>query len=424
MTEDFLHYIWKYKLYNAAQLLTTAGEPITIHKAGEHNTNSGPDFFNAKIKIGDTLWAGNIELHIKSSDWEKHNHVDDKLYDSIILHVVYVDDKPIQRLNGETVPTLELKGKFDERIFEKYVALQKSKDWIPCAKQVKNVDSFVLNTWLERVAVERLERKATEVQQLLELNKNNWEETFYQSIAKSFGFKINALPFELTAKALPLNLLAKHKPSLFQLEALLFGQAGLLDTTFAETYPQYLQNEYHFLRTKHSLKPIDAHLWKFMRLRPLNFPTIRIAQFATLIFNSLHLFSKILEAESITELQKLFIADVSEYWETHYTFDVATKSKSKKLGEDAVHGLIINTVIPFLFVYGKLQGEEKYCDRALSFLERLDVEKNSIIENWNQLGVKAEHALHSQSLIELKNNYCVNKSCLSCGVGKSLLSTK
>lgn len=423
MTEDFLHYIWKYKLYNATQLITTSGEPIVIHKAGEHNTNAGPDFFNAKLKIGDTLWAGNIELHVKSSDWEKHNHTNDKLYDSIILHVVHVDDKPIQRLNGEIVATLELKGKFDESVFEKYLALQKSKDWIPCAKQVKNVDSFILNTWLERLAVERLERKATEVKQLLQLNKNNWEETFYQSIAKSFGFKINALPFELMAKALPLNLLVKHKPSLFQLEALLFGQAGLLETTFTETYPQYLQNEYNFLRIKYSLQSIDAHLWKFMRLRPLNFPTIRIAQFATLIFNSLHLFSKIVEAENIDALKKLFITDVSEYWETHYTFDVATKLKSKKLGELAIHGLIINTVVPFLFVYGKLQGEEKYCDRALSFLEKLDAEENSIIENWNHLGVKAEHALHSQSLIELKNNYCANKCCLTCAVGKAILST-
>ena len=424
MTEDFLHYIWKYKLYDSAQLITEDGETIQVQKQGEHNTNSGPDFFNAKLKIGKTTWAGNVEIHIKSSAWIEHKHDKDKAYDNVILHVVYDNDKQIKLRNGEIIPALELKGKFDSGLYKKYEQLQKSKDWIPCAKQIKAVDPFTLSAWQDRLLVERLERRSDAIEKSLALNKNNWEETFYQHIARSFGFKVNNDPFELLARALPLNILVKHKSSQFQIEALLFGQAGLLDKKFTDTYPQYLQTEYNFLKKKYDLKPIDAHLWKFARMRPVNFPTIRIAQFAELIFKSVHLFSKILEVQNVKQLYQLLEVETSEYWQTHYTFDKKSAKKSKSLGHLGIESITINTILPFLFVYGKSRADEKFCDRALSLLEQIPAEKNSIIENWKKLGVKSSSAYQTQALLQLKNEYCSNIRCLDCAVGHKILKQK
>jgi hypothetical protein len=423
MTEEFLHYLWKYKRYNSNNLATRSGEAVQVVKPGDHNTDAGPDFFNSKLKIGKTLWAGNVEIHLRSSDWKRHNHQSDKAYDNVILHVVYQDDEKLYRKNGEELPTLQLKDKFDEQTFKKYLQFKASKSWVPCAAQLKSVERFTINTWLDRMLVDRLERKSGAVLLSLEMNKNNWEETFYQQAARSFGFKVNSEPFELLAKSLPNSILAKHKHSLFQVEALLFGQAGLLDKQFADTYPQYLQNEYEFLRKKYKLKPLDPHLWKFMRLRPSNFPTIRIAQFATLIHKSVHLLSKVIETNKSEELKKLFTVEASEYWDTHYTFDKKSAKQTKLIGVDGVNNIIINTLVPLLFVYGKSKAEEKYVDRALNLLEVIKPESNSIIDKWKQYGVKAGSAYQTQALIQLKNEYCSNKRCLECAVGAKLLAT-
>lgn len=421
MTEEFLHHIWKFRLFDQLDLTTTSGEPVEIVKVGNHNFDSGPDFFNAQLKVGSTLWAGNVEIHINSSDWKKHLHQQDKAYDNIVLHVVYNADIPIHRASGEAIPTVEIKERIENKIYQNYVNFKSSNDWIPCEKQIKEVPALIINSTIDRLLLERLERKSISISDSLKLNNNNWEETFYQHLARNFGFKTNALPFELLAKSLPSVFLGKHKNSLLQLEAMLFGQAGLLDEHFEDKYLQALQNEYVFLKHKLKLEPIAKHLWKFLRLRPANFPSIRIAQFAGLVFNSTHLFSKIIEMDQCGDLKKIMNIDVSEYWHTHYMFDKLSKSQTKHLGETSMDNIIINTVVPFLFVYGKYKDETKYIDRALKFLEQTAGESNSIIEKWDMLKLPVDTAYSTQALLQLKNEYCVFKKCLSCNIGNYLL---
>ncbi len=420
MTEDFLHYVWKYKAFNLSGLKTLEGESIQIIKTGEHNQDAGPDFFNARLKIGNTTWAGNIEIHIKSSDWKKHFHNNNGNYNNLILHLVYENDEAVSH-SGKPVATAELKTLIDINLLSRYTELMLTKQWIPCANQLNTVPSFVLNNWLERLLIERLERKEKTISTLLELNKNNLEETFYIHLARNFGLKVNDVPFELLAKSVPNSFLGKHRSSLFQVEALLFGQSGLLEKDLKDDYPNQLKKEYLFLQKKFSLKPIESHLWKFLRLRPVNFPTVRIAQLASLIHHSSGLFSKIMEAADVNVLRKLLNAEASEYWTTHYVFDKSSTSRIKKLGAVAMDSIIINTIIPFMFIYADYRGLQEYKDKAVSFLEQMTSEKNNIIEKFKGLGIKSNHAANSQSLLELKNEYCTFKKCLNCGIGISLL---
>jgi len=421
MTEDFLHYLWKFKLLNNFTLTTTEGEPLEIIKTGEHNCDSGPDFFNAKIKIGNTIWAGNIEIHVYASDWRKHNHSPDKAYDSIILHVVYEADELIHRSNHEAIATLEMKNKFDKKLYANYLNFKTSTDWIPCEKTILTVPELIIHSTIDKLLIERLERKAASIKASLELNKNNWEETFYHHLARNFGFKTNAEPFEMLAKSIPLNVLAKHKNSLLQLEALLFGQAGFLEEHFEDKYLQALQNEYALLKHKFKLITMEKHLWKFLRLYPANFPTVRIAQFANLIYNSSHLFSKIIETEEPKKIKSMLNTGGSEYWQSHYSFEKPSNKKTKNMGDQSVDIIIINTIVPFLFVYGKQFNEEKYIDRAFYFLENIAPEKNSIIKKWEALKIPIKSAYTTQALLQLKNSYCTQKKCLQCSVGNYLL---
>ena len=423
MTEEFLWYIWKFRLFDNNDLKTTDGESIQILKVGEYNSDAGPDFFNARIKIGTTMWAGNVEIHVNSSYWEKHFHQKDKAYNTIILHVVNEADMNLYRENGEPIPTLELKNRIPQNIFGKYLQFKSSKDWIPCEKQISSVDKFTLNHWLDRLLVERLERKSKAITDSLKQNKNNWEETFYQMLARNFGQKINSDPFELLAKSLPVSVIEKHKNNFLQIESLLFGVAGLLEKGFKDNYPNELQKEFRFLKQKFQLSSIDASLWKFMRLHPPNFPTIRISQFANLIYKSSHLFSKILEATTVAQIINLCNAETSEYWQTHYRFDKVSLKKNKKLGNTSIDTILINTIVPFLFVYGKEKGEEKFCDRALSFLEKLESENNSIIAKWKSIGINSKNSYETQALLQLKNEYCSKKKCLECSVGANLLNS-
>ncbi len=418
MTEDFLHYIWKFKLFDFTDLHTQHKEKVRIINAGEHNTHAGPDFFNAKIKIGKTTWAGNVEIHTKSSEWFKHHHQKDKAYKNVILHVVFEND-----LNGsDNMPTIELKNIINSNIHRNYLSLIQSSSRIPCQNHIHTIDEFYIKSWLDRLVIERLERKTASILSSLKMNHNNWEETFYQFLARNFGLKINAEPFELLAKSLPVKVLAKHKNNLHQIEALLFGQAGLLNRKFKNEYPNALKKEYRFLQKKFSLKPIELHLWKFLRLRPANFPTIRIAQFAQLIFQSSHLFSKILECKTVKELDKPFNINTSAYWDTHYNFDTPSTNKKKKLGKTAVNTIIINTIIPFLFIYGKQKANNAYQKKALQLLENIPSENNNIIKNWQQLKVRTKSAYDSQALLQLKNEYCNNKKCLYCVIGNKILT--
>jgi len=420
--EEFLHFIWENRLFNARNLKTVSGENVEILQTGRRNTNAGPDFFNAKVKIGDTVWAGNIEIHKKASDWLRHNHSDDKAYENVILHVVEEADRQIYRINGTKIPAMELS--WPEHLNQNYRKLLDAKTWIPCQEQFHKIDPVVLRLGFNRLMIERLQSKTLEIEKRLTDNNNNWNETFYQVLARMFGFKVNAMPFEMLAKSVPLQILSKHKSSLFQLEALLFGTSGLLnEELLGDEYFLKLREEHSFLHKKYNLKKtVEPHLWKFMRLRPGNFPTIRISQLAALIHRSHGLFSKILETEKTMDLKKLFEVKASEYWTNHYRFNKSSSQKRvKELGENSINILIINVIVPFLFVYGEKQNQHHLKNRALDFLEKLPSEKNSIIKKWEELGVQPRSAFETQALIWLKNNYCIPKRCLNCQVGNKLV---
>ena len=422
-TEDFLHYVWKFKLFNRTGLQTHDGEELEIFSAGTHNSDSGPDFHNARVRIGDTVWAGNVEVHISSSDWRKHGHATDNAYDNVILHVVYRDDIPLVLTNGRRIPTFVLENRIPEDLYHRYHQLIFGNQVIiPCEANIGYVDGVTLQNWFTRVLIERLEKRSAAVIAALNLNRGDWEETFYQFLAANFGFKINALPFELLAKSLPQITLAKHKNNPLQIEALIFGQAGFLKNDFTDEYALQLQKEYSFLQKKYQLSPVENHLWKFMRLRPQNFPTIRLAQFAALVVNSNHLFSKVLQTEDVTGLRNLFMdIKVNSYWENHYRFNVESVPSAKNLGPASIDIILLNTLALFLFSYGKYNQLQHFINRSLQLLENLPNENNSIVADFSTLGVKIKTAFESQALLELKNYYCDYKRCLHCGIGNKLL---
>lgn len=423
MREELLHFVWSTGNFNSLNLTTTTGDKIDIIYKGLHNTNAGPDFLNAKVKIGDTTWAGQVEMHVNASAWEQHAHHRDKAYDNVILHVVYEADKEVKRADGTIMPTLALKGLINEKVIDQYEDLISNSHWIPCEKLLPQVDEFIINSWLDRLTAERLEQKTDPIATLLKETKNDWQEAFYRMLARYFGLKVNAEPFEALAHSLPQIIIAKHKTSLLQIEALLYGQAGLLESPFKDDYPNQLKKEYEFLRHKHNLTPISASQWKFLRLRPANFPTVRLAQLADLLYHSTSLFSKVIEATTYKELRNLFNAGVSEYWVTHYRFDTESKKKDKHLGTAAIDLLLINTVIPFIFTYGKMKDLPDLQDRALAYLEEIKPETNNIVTHWEDLGIRAKSAYQTQALLQLKNNYCTPKQCLTCGIGNSILKT-
>ena len=421
--EDLLHYIWKFRLYHGPGLKTTAGESLNIVSSGQHNHHAGPDFSNAKIRIGDTLWAGNVEIHIRSSDWLRHQHQLDRAYDNVILHVVAYHDQAIFRIDGTEIAVLEIGNLIPEDIVHNYEELIAGMNWIPCENKIKQVDKFFINTCLTRILIERLETKSELIYSLLTEVKGSWDDAFYISLARNFGFKTNALPFEMLARSLSQSLLARYKDRPFQIEALIFGQAGFLDSKIKDSYPQLLRKEYRFLRKKHDLVSVDKYLWKYMRLRPHNFPTLRIAQFAALIIRSNHLFSQIIDEKDIAVISAMFNKlRLNEYWNTHYRFDKECKHSAISLGGEAINNILINTVSVFLFAFGIRTGSVLHRERAIMLLESLKPERNAIIRKFNEIGVNASDSAASQALIELKKSYCDQKKCLSCGIGIKFLS--
>lgn len=420
MTEAFLYYLWRYQLFNTP-LFSTDGIAITVLSPGSINTDSGPDFFNSKIKIDDTIWGGNIEIHIRSSDWNRHQHQVDAAYNNTILHVVFECDQLVRTQDDQELKCLELKGKFSSRSLQRYVYLLHNKNWIPCAHQLEDIGDFEWRNWLERLAIERLENKSQFVEDLLESTTNDWEKAFFICISGYFGQKINQLPFQILARSLSPSIIAKHKDQLFQIEALMYGQAGLLEADSEESYHRELKQEYEFLAQKYKLFPMPPHLWKYMRLRPAAFPDIRIAQLAHLMSKTNFIFSKILEISELKQLEKLFSSQASEFWNEHYRFGVSSPSRIKKMGVSSRHTLFINAVIPFLFVYGRRKGDVKYEDRALAFLSQIKAEQNQITKNFEKIGKKANNALESQAQIELKQHYCTFKKCLDCKVGMMIM---
>ncbi len=418
MTENLLQFIWLYRLYdNTKALYTVDGEPVVVLNPGQLNTNAGPDFFAAKIKIGNTVWVGNIEIHIFSSDWNKHKHESNIHYDRLILHVVYIDDIPVKTLNNISFPTLELSSYLQKDLLERYNNLMQNRSAVPCENNLLYVKPITVKLQLQRMLAERLEEKTNHIKQLLTLFKNSWQDVFYIELARGFGLHINQDAFEELAMKTPLSLFAKHKHSILQTEALLFGQAGFLDDYFDEPYPLLLQNEYLYLKRLYRLEPLSKSSWKFLRLRPANFPTVRIAQFAQLIYHSVHLFSKVISANSSKDIEIFLEAGVSDYWLTHYTFQDKSVLKEKALGKTFMHSLIINVIVPVLFIYGKLQGETTHCDKAVHLLQKLPAEKNYILQKWERINVSIKSAADSQALLQLYKKYCITKKCLSCSIG-------
>jgi len=421
-TEDFLYYVWQFKSFNFDNLQTADGLPIKIIHQGFLNKNSGPDFNNAKIQIGGTIWAGNVEIHIQSSNWLKHNHQLDASYENVILHVVYDHDVEIRRIDGSILPVLELKNRISSDLIRKYETLFLTLTDFPCIAQIKSVDQLIVDSFLSRTLIERFEQKTTAIFETLNELKGNWDETFYRFMAKNFGFKVNALPFELFAKAVPQNIYSKHKDNAFQIEALVFGSSGFLNDQFNAEYPQKLKQEFEFLQKKYKIKPIEVSMWKFMRMRPQNFPTVRLAQFAGLIVNSNHLFSKIMEIKEVDSLRKLFEnLPINAYWKTHYHFKKEASAVTIQIGKTSVDNILLNTVALFLFAYGKHTATQYYINRAIKLLESLPPEQNAITNKFEEAGVKMDNAFASQGILQLKKQYCDKKKCLSCGIGIKIL---
>jgi len=410
MSEQFLQYVWFSKLFSAEQE-TTDGRCVEIIDIGQKNSNAGPDVFNAKIKIDGTLWAGNVEFHANADDWQQHRHHSDKAYDSVILHVVLKEGKSAVRTNGTMIPQMVLKyGKKAEEMFEK-----SHLPFVECAADFFDKRKNDIKKSLELLVNERLEQKSDSIEKLLLHTQNDWEEAFYITTARSFGFGTNAEPFERTAQNLPQKILAKHKDNILQIEAMLFGTAGFLENIEPkDDYSTSLTNEYQYLKHKFELKNIDKSMWKFLRLRPTNFPTIRIAQFAVLIHNSSKLFSKIIEQKNYKDLLALFACEPSEYWQNHYLFGKISEQRSKKISKSSVDIVLINSVIPFLYCYSKKYENEEIKKFAFSLLKKIPAEKNHITLGFENLGIKLHSAFDSQALTQLKNLYCNRKDCYNC----------
>lgn len=423
MKEDFLHYLWKYKLLLTSKLLSTNGEIISIVSVGTYNQNSGPDFFNAKLKIGEQLWAGNIEIHLKSSDWYLHNHETDSNYDNVILHVVWEHDMEIHTSKKEMLPTLELKEYVSNELLNNYRKLfSKPQKWINCEKDIQSVDSFVINNWLERLYFERLERKSVFITELLEKTNYDWEAVLFQLLTRNFGLKVNGDAFFEMASELEFSIVRKEAVSQEKLESLFFGQLGLLDKAKEDSYFNFLKSEYDYQSKKYKLSQKEKSTVQFFRLRPINFPTIRVSQLASLYSLHQNLFSKCIEQQSLNQFYELLEVKTSEFWETHYTFEKESPKKIKKLAKSFIDLLLINTIIPLKFVYlkyiGKIENES-----FLNLIKELKPEKNSIIDKFDLLKINSKNAFETQALLELKNEKCALQKCLQCAIGNSLLKS-
>ncbi len=419
--EDLLYYLWKTKSFDMSDLKTEDGQSIEIVDFGNQNYDSGPDFSNGKVKIGDTIWAGNIEMHVYSSDWERHNHDLDKAYDNVILHVVYEHDREVHTTTEQFIPCLELKNRIPPELKHNYAKLISNNNWIPCENQLPDVPKHTVSFWLQRLVAERLESKTEYLKSILEHTNSDWEETLYIFLMRYMGAKVNMEPFETLAKNLPLSILQKNKDDLHKIEALLYGQAGMLLASHKEEYYQRLKSEYQFLSKKYNLNHIPPVSWKFSKMRPAGFPTIRLAQTAQILYKTDHLFSKIIAADNTRDIIELFEATPSEYWEDHYRFGKESIYREKSIGKGFIDLIIINVVSPVLFLYGKTIGDERYCDKAIEHLESLKPEKNKIIRNYKSLDVEVSSAADSQGLLQLKKAYCDPKLCLSCSIGNKLV---
>ena len=417
--EQLLHYVWKHKIFPLKELKTTTGQQVEVIDTGLANTDAGPDFFNAKLKLDGVLWIGNIEIHERSSDWFKHGHHADAGYNSVILHIASEIDTEISRSNGERIPQIQLIC--PEAVRTNYKELLETDSYPPCYRIIPSLPPFTAHSWMTALQMERFEQKATLLNERLKRCQGNWEDAFFITLARNFGFGLNGDAFETWAHRLSFRAVDKHRNDLFQIEAIFFGQAGILEDSDGDGYYLRLKKEYTYLQHKFGLIPMDASLWRFLRLRPANFPHIRIAQLACLYHRAYGLLSRIMETETLQGVRDILKGGTSEYWLTHYTFGGSSPSRPKTLSNTSLDLLIINTVVTFLYAYGLHKGNRVLCARAGSFLEELKAENNYITRMWEQCGMKASNAADSQALIQLKKEYCDKKKCLYCRIGYEYL---
>ena len=423
--ELLLNYVWKHKIFPLKMLQTATGESVEVIDAGLPNTNAGPDFFNAKLKIGGTLWVGNIEVHTLASDWMRHGHDKDAAYDNVILHVAETVDCEVFRANGAPVPQLQLSC--PESVRRHYDELSHTEIYPPCYSILSSLPKLTVHSWLSALQVERFEQKARAIAARLERYNNHWEDVFFITLARNFGFGLNGDAFEAWASRLPFRAIDKHRDDLFQVEAFFFGQAGLLDEELpdADGYYLKLQKEFRYLQHKFELSvPMTATQWRFLRLRPGNFPHVRLAQLANLYYKEQSLFSRIMEADTLEAVRKLLTVATSPYWEEHFNFRKVSSSREKQVGKNAQNLIVINTVIPFLYAYGLHKADELLCERATGFLESLKAEDNHIIRHWSGAGLPVSTAADSQALLQLQKEYCDKKDCLRCRFGFEYLRRK
>lgn len=434
MTEAFLYFLWQFQYFDHTNLLTTEGELVQVVHPGFRNPNAGPDFLNARLLINDVEWVGTVEAHTKASDWLAHRHQHDRAYDNVILHIVWTDDRLPDthrrrptRTDGSTMPTLELQARTGSDLLSRYNILTDSPDSIPCAGQFRVVQPLRVTAMLDKAMLQRLERKAADVKAIYEATQD-WEETAYRLLAINLGFKINADPMAQLSRAVPQKALMKHRDSVRQIEAMLFGTSGLLDSIegIHDDYVDELQREYRFLAAKYGLieKQLPAHVWKWGRLRPANFPTLRLAQFARLMSNHGSLFSLFVGMNDAPTLLKKLQVQPTDYWQNHYRFGKTTDKAAPTLGAASASNILINTVAPLLAAYAHHRDRSEYIDRAIALLEQLPPEKNTITEDWKSLGLSVRSAFDSQASIELFNSFCTPKKCLSCQIGVSLIGHK
>lgn len=420
--EKLMQYVWKHRLWRSEDMVTNTGKKVRVVDPGLLNTDAGPDFFNAKIEIDGHMWVGNVEMHYRATDWKRHHHDSDKAYDSVILHVVAKDDAPVRRTNGELIPQLVLE--VSPQFNADYASLVGATIEVPCATKIKQVPHLTIVEWVEGLAFERLHGKVERIHQLLDSFNGSWEDVCYVTLARNFGFGINNDAFERLARRTPLRLLGKHSDSVLQIEALLFGQAGMLDAQKPgmDSYYNQLRTEYAFLSNKFQLTPMEKESWKLFRIRPQNFPYRRIAMLAQFIEGGFRMMNRILEAEGEKEMRALFEVELSGYWTKHYTFGKPNERATATLSRSSIDIILINTVAPLLYAYGELTGNYEMTDKAIKLLEDLRAESNSIVSHFVAYGIDCPDALTSQALVQLKREYCDARKCIYCKIGHHLLS--
>ena len=423
MKEDFLHYLWKFKKFDTSNLTTSNGEKLTIENSGSYLQLAGPDFFNSQITIENQKWAGNVEIHLKSSDWYAHHHERDSNYDSVILHVVWDHDVEIYRKNNTEIPVLILKNLVSKETLNNYQSLVSPKSWIFCEKQIESVNSFIMLNWQERLFFERLERKSKPICDLAESTLHDWDAILFCQLAKNFGLNTNGESFYNMANSIPFSIIRKEGNDLFNLESLLFGIAGLLEINKEDHYYKKLKGNFDYLIQKYQLQSNSFTSLQFFKHRPDNFPTIRVSQLANVYYCQQQLFSKIIKADNVATIYEIFDKSVSEYWETHYQFDKISPKKKKALSKSFIDLLIINTIIPLQFAYAKSKGKE-ISEKLISLLNQVKPEANAIIDKFSSFGLKAQNAFETQALLQLKNEYCNKNRCLECSIGMELLKSE